>query len=64
MPKHISLPIDWDHFERWLTLFLESASEICTPAGAAHVIERAERIARSLSFAVEDARGPGIPKLA
>lgn len=64
VPKHIGLPIDWDHFERWLTLFLESASEICTPAGAAHVIERAERIARSLSFAVEDARGPGIPKLA
>ena len=64
VPRHIGLPIDWDHFERWLTLFRESATEICTPAGAAHVIERAERIARSLSFAVEDARGSGIPKLA
>ncbi|MBO9457296.1 group III truncated hemoglobin [Paracoccus sp. R12_1] len=64
VPKHVGLPIDWGHFERWLTLFRETATEICTPAGAAHVIERAERIARSLNFAVEDARGSGIPNLA
>jgi len=64
VPKHVGLPIDWGHFERWLTLFRETATEICTPAGAAHVIERAERIARSLNFAVEDARGSCIPNLA
>lgn len=64
VPKHIGLPINRGHFERWLCLFRETATEICTAAGAAHVIERAERIARSLSFAVEDARGGGIPKLA
>ena len=63
VPKHVGLPIDWSHFERWLTLFRETAMEICTPAGAAHVIERAERIARSLNFAIEDAKGTGIPKL-
>lgn len=63
VPKHVGLPIDWNHFERWLTLFRETATEICTPAGAAHVIERAERIARSLSVAIEDAKGTGIPKL-
>ena len=64
VPKHVDLPIDWNQFERWLTLFRETATEICTPAGAAHVIERAERIARSLNFAIEDARGTGIPNLA
>ena len=64
VPKHAGLPVTWAHFERWLALFRATAHEVCTPAGAAHVIERAERIARSLSFAVEDARGSGIPKLA
>lgn len=64
VPKHVGLPVDWTHFERWLALFRETAQELCSPAGAAHVVERAERIARSLSFAVEDARNTGIPKLA
>ena len=63
VPKHAGLPIDWSHFERWLALFRETAEEVCTPAGAAHVIERAERIARSLNLAVEDAQRSGPPKL-
>jgi len=54
MPKHARLPISWTHFERWLELFRETAYEICRPKGAAHVIERAERIARSLYMGVED----------
>jgi hemoglobin len=60
VPAHIPLPLTWTHFERWLALFRETARETCPPAGAAHVIERAERIAQSLHFAVQDAaRGPG-----
>lgn len=55
VPKHVGLPVDWSHFERWLGLFRETAHETCTPEGAAHVIERAERIARSLNIAVTDA---------
>lgn len=54
VPLHAHLPVAWVHFDRWLTLFREAAHETCTPAGAAHVIERAERIARSLHMAVED----------
>ncbi|MDO9524544.1 MAG: group III truncated hemoglobin [Gemmobacter sp.] len=54
VPAHAHLPVTWAHFERWLTLFRETAGETCTPAGAVHVIERAERIARSLHMAVED----------
>ena len=55
VPKHAGLPVTWAHFERWLHIFRETAREVCPPAGAIHVIERAERIARSLHMAVEDA---------
>lgn len=54
VPAHATLPVTWAHFERWLALFRETAHETCTPEGAAHVIARAERIARSLHMAVED----------
>ncbi|RME99027.1 MAG: group III truncated hemoglobin [Alphaproteobacteria bacterium] len=63
VPAHAGLPVTWDHFERWLKLFRETAREVCPPSGAAHVI--AERIARSLHMAVERLQaGPGaIPSL-
>lgn len=51
---HATLPVTRGHFDRWLDLFRQTATEVCPPAGAAHVIERAERIARSLHMAVED----------
>jgi hemoglobin len=66
VPAHAGLPVGWAHFERWLALFRETARETCTPEGAAHVIERAERIARSLSLATEDAArrdADAVPKL-
>ncbi|MFV0302096.1 MAG: group III truncated hemoglobin [Paracoccus sp. (in: a-proteobacteria)] len=63
VPAHVGLPVAWDHFERWLALFRETAAETCTPEGAAHVIERAERIARSLHMAVEDANPRAVPSL-
>jgi hemoglobin len=55
VPKHASLPVGWPHFERWLDLFRQTAHETCTPEGAAHVIERAERIAQSLHLAAQTA---------
>lgn len=64
MPAHATLPVTWAHFDRWLALFRETALEICPPVGAAHVIARAERIARSLHMAVEDtARDGGLAPL-
>jgi hemoglobin len=65
VPAHTPLSIDAAHFDRWLALFRETARAVCTPAGAAHVIERAERIARSLRIAVREARAaPGaVPAL-
>ncbi len=56
VPSHTPLPIDASHFDRWLGLFRETAQELCTPAGAAHVTVRAERIARSLHIAVVEAQ--------
>jgi hemoglobin len=56
VPAHTPLPINRAYFEHWLGLFRETAQEVCTPAGAAHVIARAERIARSLHIAVEEAQ--------
>lgn len=58
VPAHVELPVKWAHFERWLELFRETAIETCPPAGAEHVIERAERIAQSLHFAVQDHARP------
>ena len=60
---HAGLPVEWDHFKRWLALFRETADEVCLPAGASLVVERAERIARSLHFAVEDLRADTPPNL-
>ncbi|WP_226779053.1 group III truncated hemoglobin [Oceaniglobus trochenteri] len=55
VPAHAGLPVTWAHFERWLGLFRATAEEVCPPEGAIHVIERAERIARSLHMATQDA---------
>ncbi|MEY8841833.1 group III truncated hemoglobin [Cribrihabitans sp. XS_ASV171] len=62
VPAHAGLPVTWTHFGRWLELFRATAREVCTPEGAAHVIDKAERIARSLHMAVDENRAaPGAP---
>lgn len=65
VPAHTPLPINAAHFGRWLALFRATATETCTPVGAAHVIERAERIAHSLHIAVQSAQSDPVapPKL-
>ena len=57
MGAHLPLPIDADHFDRWLALFEEAARELCPPAAAAHFKERARRIAESLELGVADESG-------
>jgi len=52
MEKHLPLPVDGRHFDRWLELFRQSAHEVCAPAAANHFIERAERIAQSLEMGI------------
>ena len=56
MPKHLPLPVNQTHFDRWLCLFRDTAQQVCPPAGAEWVISRAERIAFSIHANVQDAR--------
>lgn len=57
MPKHLPLPVDGRHFDRWLELFRATARDLCPPAAADHFIERAERIAESLELGIAGANG-------
>ncbi len=57
MPKHLPLPVDAAHFDRWLALFEATAAEVCPPDAAEHFIERARRIAASLELGVAGANG-------
>lgn len=57
MEKHLPLPVDGRHFDRWLGLFRQAAREVCPPVAAAHFIERAERIAQSLEMGIAVSQG-------
>lgn len=60
MAKHVRLPIDTPHFDRWLAIFAETARELCPTAAADHFIERARRIADSLELGIALHKGePG-----
>jgi hemoglobin len=52
MPKHTPLPIDAEHFDRWLNLFEAAARRLCPPAAADAFIAKARRIAESLELGV------------
>ncbi|MDQ8732309.1 group III truncated hemoglobin [Bradyrhizobium sp. LHD-71] len=57
MPKHLPLPVDARHFDRWLELFEATARDLCSSKAADHFIERARRIAESLELGVAGANG-------
>ena len=58
MPKHLAIPELSDaHFQRWLTLFRETAEELCPPHVAALFIERAERIGYNFRIRIAQFRG-------
>jgi len=57
MVKHMPLPVDAGHFDRWLALFEQTAREVCPPEAAAHFLDRARRIAASLELGVANANG-------
>jgi hemoglobin len=57
MQKHVHLPVDGSHFDRWLAIFEATATELCPPAAAAHFIERARRIADSLEMGIATQQG-------
>ena len=57
MTKHLPLPVDAAHFDRWLALFEETARKVCPPEAEAHVVERARRIAESLELGIAGHHG-------
>jgi hemoglobin len=57
MNAHLHLQVEATHFDRWLALFDRTATEVCSPAAAAHFIERARRIADSLEMGLATRRG-------
>ncbi len=57
MAKHLPLPVDAGHFDRWLALFEQTARDICPPPAAVHFVALAQRIAASLELGVAGAHG-------
>ena len=53
MMTHLQLPLQSDHFKRWLDLFAETATEVMPPAHAATVIEKSQRIATNFKMGIE-----------
>ena len=62
MPKHIRLPVDAEHFDRWLALFEETARDVCPPLAAERFVERARRVAESLELGVAGFNGVMLAK--
>jgi len=57
MQKHLRLPIEAAHFDRWLALFRATAAEVMPPEGAAIFTDRANRIADSFELGIGSVRG-------
>jgi hemoglobin len=57
MVAHAPLPIEPQHFDRWLQLFAQTAREICPEPAARYFVERASRIADSLELSLAARRG-------
>ena len=62
MEKHLALPVDARHFDRWLELFEETAQQVCAPSAAAHFVERARNIAESLELGIAAQSGRRLMK--
>lgn len=62
MEKHLPLPLDARHFDRWLALFEDTARQECEPVAADHFIERARRIAESLEMGIATQAGVFLAK--
>ena len=57
MEVHMRLPVDSRHFDSWLTIFAETAGDVCPPAAARHFVDRAQAIAQSLEMGIASVNG-------
>ena len=56
LAAHLKLPIEQEHFERWLALFAQTATELLPSDHATFIISRSERIARNFQLAMAHQR--------
>ena len=57
MARHLPLPIDAQHFDRWLALFAQTAHDVCPQAAAERFILLSRRIAESLELGIANSQG-------
>ena len=62
MQAHAPLPIDGSHFDRWLSIFSETARDICTTPAADLFVNKAQMIAESLELGIASHRGVMLAK--
>ncbi len=62
MAKHLPLPIDARHFNRWLTLFADTARDVCPPAAAERFTLLSHRVGESLELGIANANGVPLNK--
>jgi hemoglobin len=52
MMVHLPLPLDPEHFHRWLTLFAETANEVMSPEHANSIILASHRIGQNFQAGI------------
>ena len=57
MRAHLPLPVDAEHFDRWLGLFASTARDLFEPRVADLFVDRAQRIAQSLEMGIASSQG-------
>ena len=57
MMTHLQLPLEPNHFNRWLELFAETAREVLPPAHATAIVAKSERIAGNFKAGIAYQRG-------
>lgn len=62
MAVHQPMPVDAQHFDRWLALWEETARTICPPRAMALFVGRAHHIAASLEAGVAVRHGVALAK--
>lgn len=52
-PPHANLPVEWEHFERWLKLFNETIDELFTGKTAEEARWRANKMAEMFNIKIQ-----------
>ncbi len=63
MLTHLNLPLQEEHFNRWLSLFEETAMEVMSPQHAQVILNKAHHIAQNFRMAIAYHRGQVINPL-